>query len=137
MNLFHIQELSLSIINPARGKANALNLGVANSESEIIVFSDANIRYEPDSIKMLVRNFSDTSVGCVCGKVLLEKPKGSTEPLGEGAYMRYERFIHQNESRFHTMIGTDGAMYAIRRELFKPLPEDAIVDDFHYRHACS
>ena len=115
---------------PRRGKAHALNLGVANSESEIIVFSDANIHYEPDSIKMLVRNFSDPSIGCVCGKVLLEKPKDSKEPIGEGAYMKYERFIHQNESRFNIMIGTDGAMYAIRRELFSPLPEDAIVDDF-------
>lgn len=115
---------------PRRGKAHALNIGVAASESEIIVFSDANIRYEPDSIRMLVRNFSIPSVGCVCGKVLLEKATGSTEPLGEGIYMRYERFIHQNESRFYTMIGTDGAMYAIRRELSSPLPEDAIVDDF-------
>jgi biofilm PGA synthesis N-glycosyltransferase PgaC len=115
---------------PRRGKAHALNLGVANSESEVVVFSDANIWYEPDSIRMLVRNFRDASVGCVCGKVLLKRPKGSTEPLGEGAYMKYERFIHQNESRFHTMIGTDGAMYAIRRELFRPIPEDVIVDDF-------
>lgn len=115
---------------PRKGKANALNLGVENSESEIVVFSDANIRYEPDSINYLVREFFDPSVGCVCGKVFLEKPKESKEPLGEGAYMKYERFIHQNESRFHTMIGTDGAMYAIRRELFKPIPEDAIVDDF-------
>jgi len=115
---------------PRKGKAHALNIGVATSESDIIVFSDANIWYEPDSIKMLVRNFLDPSVGCVCGKVLLKKPKESEEPLGEGAYMKYERFIQQNESRFHTMIGTDGAMYAIRRELFKPLPEDAIVDDF-------
>jgi biofilm PGA synthesis N-glycosyltransferase PgaC len=115
---------------PRKGKAHALNIGVSISESGIIVFSDANIRYEPDSIRMLVRNFSAPSVGCVCGKVLLEKAKDSTEPLGEGIYMRYERFIHQNESRFHTMIGTDGAMYAIRSELFKPLPEDAIVDDF-------
>jgi poly-beta-1,6-N-acetyl-D-glucosamine synthase len=115
---------------PRRGKAHALNQGVANSQSEIIVFSDANIHYEPDSIKLLVKNFSDPSVGCVCGKVLLEKPEGLTEPVGEGAYMKYERFIHQNESRFNTMIGTDGAMYAIRRELFKPIPEDAIVDDF-------
>lgn len=115
---------------PRKGKTNALNLGVKNSESKIIAFSDANIRYEPDSIKILVKNFFDPSVGCVCGKVLLEKPKESIEPLGEGTYMKYERFIHQNESRFHTMIGTDGAMYAIRRELFRPLPEDAIVDDF-------
>jgi poly-beta-1,6-N-acetyl-D-glucosamine synthase len=115
---------------PRRGKANALNFGVANSESEIIVFSDANIWYESGSIKYLVRNILDPSVGCVCGKVLLEKPKGSKEPIGEGAYMKYERFIHQNESRFNTMIGTDGAMYAIRRELFEQLPEDSIVDDF-------
>jgi poly-beta-1,6-N-acetyl-D-glucosamine synthase len=115
---------------PRKGKAHALNFGAANSDGEIIVFSDANIWYEPGSIKKLVRNFSDPSVGCVCGKVLLKKPEGSLEPLGEGAYMKYERFIHENESRFHTMIGTDGAMYAIRRELFRPLPEDAIVDDF-------
>ncbi len=115
---------------PRQGKAHALNLGAASSKSEIIVFSDANIKYEPNSIRMLVRNFSHPSVGCVCGKVLLQKPKGSKEPLGEGAYMRYERFIHQNESRFNTMIGTDGAMYAIRNKLFKPIPENTIVDDF-------
>lgn len=115
---------------PRMGKAHALNIGVENSKSEIIAFSDANIWYEANSIKMLIRNFSDPSVGCVCGKVLLKKPEGSSEPLGEGAYMKYERFIHQNESRFHTMIGTDGAMYAIRRQLFRPLPEDAVADDF-------
>ena len=115
---------------PRRGKAHALNQGVANSQSEIIVFSDANIWYDPDSIRMLVENFSDPLVGCVCGKVLLEKPEGSSEPLGEGAYMKYERSIQQNESQFHTMIGTDGAMYAIRRLLFEPLPEGVIVDDF-------
>lgn len=126
-NSSRIQFLHYPVRN---GKAHALNVGVANSESKIIVFSDANIRYEPDSIKILVKNFSDPSVGCVCGKVLLEKPEGSTEPVGEGAYMKYERFIHENESRFNTMIGTDGAMYAIRRELFKPLSEDVIVDDF-------
>ena len=54
----------------------------------------------------------------------------TNEILGEGLYMKYERFIHRTESKIGTMIGTDVAMYAIRRNLYCPVPENAILDDF-------
>ena len=112
-----------------QGKAHALNEGVVHSKGEILVFSDANVIYEKNAIKEIVQKFLDPEIGGVCGKVLLYS-SASNEAGGESLYMKYERFIHKHESIIKTMIGTDGAMYAVRRELYSPLPSSAIVDDF-------
>lgn len=112
-----------------QGKAHALNQGVMHSKGDILVFSDANVMYDKKAIKEIISKFFDPPIGGVCGKVLLYSSI-SQEVQGEGLYMRYERFIHKCESRIKTMIGTDGAMYAIRRELYSPLPSLAIIDDF-------
>lgn len=114
---------------PRRGKANALNQGVLNSKGDILLFSDANVMYDKKAIKEITSKFVDCKIGGVCGKVLLYSSI-SKEVCGEGLYMKYERFIFKYESRIKTMIGTDGAMYAIRRELYLPLPPSTILDDF-------
>jgi cellulose synthase/poly-beta-1,6-N-acetylglucosamine synthase-like glycosyltransferase len=56
--------------------------------------------------------------------------EGRQEPLGEGLYMKYERWIYERESRALTMVAPDGALFSIRRALFTPLPSDGITDDF-------
>ncbi|MEP6887899.1 MAG: glycosyltransferase [Nitrospirales bacterium] len=56
--------------------------------------------------------------------------EGSAEPLGEGIYMQYERWLFERESRALTLVGADGALFSIRRALFAPLPTDTITDDF-------
>jgi cellulose synthase/poly-beta-1,6-N-acetylglucosamine synthase-like glycosyltransferase len=47
----------------------------------------------------------------------------------EDLYYRYERWIQHAESDVGSMIGADGALYAIRRSLFSPPPNDTILDD--------
>jgi biofilm PGA synthesis N-glycosyltransferase PgaC len=117
--------------HPRRGKAYALNQAAGLVTGEILIFSDANVLCDKEAIRNLVRNFADPSVGAVCGKVLLTSSRhGEKEPSGEGFYMRYEGFLHEKEGQVHTMVGIDGAMYAIRAELFEPLPERTIIDDF-------
>jgi len=114
-----------------RGKAHALNRAVAEAKGEIIVFADARQVYDPDAIKELVANFSDERVGAVSGE--LHFRNGSeTSPIGEGLsrYWTYEKFIRKHESMLHSSLGATGAIYAIRRELFTPIPEDTILDDF-------
>jgi cellulose synthase/poly-beta-1,6-N-acetylglucosamine synthase-like glycosyltransferase len=111
-----------------RGKIAAINEGIQSVTAEIVVFSDANTLLEPGAIRALVRNFADPAVGAVSGDVMLEGERaalGSSEDL----YYRYERWLQACESDLGTMVGVDGALYAIRRELFTPPPTDTILDD--------
>lgn len=114
---------------PRQGKPTALNRGVSEAKGEILVFTDANVLVAPDAIVALARRYRDPSVGAVSGNIALQ-PEGSGEPLGEGFYMRYERWLFELESRANTMVGVDGALCSVRRNLFVPLASDAIVDDF-------
>ncbi len=112
-----------------RGKAAALAAAVRESEAEILAFSDANVLYEPSALRMMVRNFGDPDVGGVTGKVKLINHHlfyRSSEDL----YYNYEERLFRDETLSGTMIGVDGAMYAVRRELFRPPPANAILDDF-------
>ena len=111
-----------------RGKIAAINDGMATVTAEIVVFSDANTRLERNAVRALVGNFVDDSIGAVSGDVMLE---GYRAALGtsEDLYYRYERWLQTCESRIGTMVGVDGALYAVRRSLFVPPPPDTILDD--------
>jgi biofilm PGA synthesis N-glycosyltransferase PgaC len=112
-----------------RGKAHAMNLGAATATGSILLFTDANVFFDPDAVGRLVGHFEDPGVGAVVGRVTL-RPEGSHEAAGEGLYMRYERGLHQLESDVSSMVTVDGAMFAVRRSLYTPLARDTVVDDF-------
>ena len=113
---------------PRRGKIATINDGIAAVSSEIVVFSDANTFLQRDAVRALVRNFADPQVGGVSGDVVLVGERAALGP-SEDLYYRYERWIQRVESEIGSMIGADGALYAIRRELFVPAPPDTILDD--------
>jgi cellulose synthase/poly-beta-1,6-N-acetylglucosamine synthase-like glycosyltransferase len=48
----------------------------------------------------------------------------------ETSYYSIEWTLQAQESELYSMVSADGAMYAIRRELFVPFPADTILDDF-------
>lgn len=112
-----------------RGKISVLNDTVSKLSSEIVVFSDANVMYDPRSVQFLVRNFADERVGGVSGKVVLLNDKLSYGKAEEH-YYGIEHLIQEHEGVTGALVGADGAMYAIRRKLFEPLPPDTILDDF-------
>jgi cellulose synthase/poly-beta-1,6-N-acetylglucosamine synthase-like glycosyltransferase len=114
--------------SPRRGKIAAINRGLELVTSEIVVFSDANTFLAPDAVRALVRNFGSEEVGCVSGDVALIGDRAQLAK-SEDLYYRYERWIQHAESDIGSMIGADGALYAIRRRLFSPRPEDTILDD--------
>jgi cellulose synthase/poly-beta-1,6-N-acetylglucosamine synthase-like glycosyltransferase len=111
-----------------RGKTAGLNAAVPKASGEIIAFSDANAMYEPDALRMLVRNFSDPDVGCVTGEARYLKRGESAAERGERAYWDYEISIKRLETAIGSMVGGDGAIYAIRAALWRELPIDAIND---------
>jgi cellulose synthase/poly-beta-1,6-N-acetylglucosamine synthase-like glycosyltransferase len=111
------------------GKAIALNVGVERATGEVIVFADARQRFEAQAIRELVANFADTTVGAVSGELLLDGGAGVGESVG--LYWKYEKWIRKNESRFDSVIGATGAIYAIRKSLWQPLPPMTILDDVY------
>lgn len=112
-----------------RGKAAALNQGVSHAMGDIVVFTDARQSFEPGAIKELVANFSDPSVGCASGELIFLHDRESEIQAEMGAYWNYEKWIRKAESRTGSMVGATGAVYAIRRDLYRPLPEGTILDD--------
>jgi len=112
---------------PRRGKVSGLNLAVPQARGEILVFTDANSIYKKDAIKMLVRNFADERIGCVCGR--LQYINKSVVGKGENLYWSYERFIKTKESQLRALFVVNGSIYAIRKKLYKPV-EETLADDF-------
>lgn len=126
---FSDRNVRLLEIPEKKGKASALNLGIAEASGEIVVFTDARQRFEPDAIFQLVANFSDPFVGCVSGELMFQEDTESSVKLEMGAYWKYEKWIRKMESRAGSVVGATGAIYAIRRELYTPLPEVSLLDD--------
>jgi cellulose synthase/poly-beta-1,6-N-acetylglucosamine synthase-like glycosyltransferase len=114
--------------SPRRGKIAAINDGMRAVTSDVVVFSDANTFLAPDAITSLVRNFGDPAVGGVSGDVTLVGNRADLA-RSEDLYYVYERWVQRAESEIGSMIGADGALYAIRRELFVPPAADTILDD--------
>ncbi|MDD2335106.1 MAG: glycosyltransferase family 2 protein [Geobacteraceae bacterium] len=111
------------------GKAMALNYGVSKAKGDIIVFTDARQTFEVGAIAHLTASFSDESVGCVSGELHFLNDVESGIQVEMGAYWRYEKWLRKNESATGSVVGATGAIYAIRRELYRPLPQGTLLDD--------
>jgi cellulose synthase/poly-beta-1,6-N-acetylglucosamine synthase-like glycosyltransferase len=111
------------------GKTVAQNQAVKVSSGEILVFSDATTKYEPDAIRKLVRNFADHEVGCVAGQLIYVDALSSAVGKGCRSYWGYEKFLKRCESLTGTLIGVSGCMYAVRRICHARLAND-MIDDF-------
>jgi cellulose synthase/poly-beta-1,6-N-acetylglucosamine synthase-like glycosyltransferase len=105
-----------------RGKAAALNAGLAHARHDVLVFTDASIELEPDSLRRLVARFADPEIGCVSGE---DRIAGSG---GEAWYGRYELMLRRLESQVHSIVGASGSFYAQRRALCAPFTEGQAPD---------
>src|SRR5256885_4177512 len=112
------------------GKSAGLNLGVPQASGDVLVFSDANAMYRPDAIRQLVKHFGDPKVGYVVGNArYLDNAADTQAAESEGLYWKLETWLKKKESAFYSVVGGDGALYAIRRELYVPL-RPADINDF-------
>jgi cellulose synthase/poly-beta-1,6-N-acetylglucosamine synthase-like glycosyltransferase len=115
---------------PRVGKAAALNAAVEASSGDILVFSDANSMYKNDAIQKLVGPFGDPNVGGVAGnQIYRTEVTGGSTTDGERAYWNFDRTLKQFQGKSGNTLAATGAIYAIRRQLFRPIP-DGVSDDF-------
>jgi poly-beta-1,6-N-acetyl-D-glucosamine synthase len=121
--------LRLHSHKPSFGKPFCINTGVAIATGDIIVFADCRQRFADNAIKELVNNFIDRKVGCVSGELVFEENPGSSIQAEMGSYWRFEKQLRKLESATGSVPGATGAIYAVRKELFRPLPEQTLLDD--------
>ncbi len=118
---------------PPLGKSGALNAAVAEADGELLAFSDANAEWAPDALGRLLAPFADERVGYVCGQVRFLDPSGDNL---EGVYWRYEMAIRAMESELAGITAGNGAIYAVRRSAYEPLPPSGSHDlSFPFRFA--
>lgn len=111
---------------PRLGKTACLNRVVPQASGDIVLFTDANAMFPGNTLRKLVRNFSDEKVGLVTGGTRYFSPDNEEEVTG--LYAKLERWTKQRESIISSCVGADGAIFAIRRDLFVPLKGNDIND---------
>lgn len=111
------------------GKVAAINRSLPLASGAIVVFSDANNHYRPQTLRRLVEPFADPSVGAVSGAKLTSTGPDELK-FSEGLYWRYENLIRASESRLASCTSASGEILAVRRALAEPLPLDVGLDDF-------
>ena len=114
-----------------KGKAHAMNRGISFVKAPIIVFTDSNTLLSKGTIRAIVREFSNPTIGCVAGEKRISQDISLTPvTTGEGMYWQIESWLKKLESRFYSTIGAAGEIFAIRTRLYSSLEEDTLLDDF-------
>ena len=114
-----------------KGKSAAMNRGLQFVHTPLVTFTDANTMLNRASLRLIAQAFLDQKVGCVAGEKRIQtEEKADAAQGGEGLYWRYESALKALDSRLYSAAGAAGELFAIRRELFQPLEEDTLLDDF-------
>ncbi len=114
-----------------KGKIHAMNRGVQFVQSELIVFTDANTILGKDTLWAMLRQFQNPQVACVAGEKRVETAsQEKAAAAGESIYWRYESWLKEKDALLGSCIGAAGELFAIRRNLYQEVPENALLDDF-------
>lgn len=118
-------------LSPERhGKTYGMNLLSAQADADVLVFTDANVMLDPGCIDDLRRHFADPRIGCVCGNLNYTNGGASVTASSGSLYWRFEEALKRLESDTGSMMGADGSIFAIRREL-RHMPPPHIIDDMY------
>jgi len=122
-NLFHQHE--------RKGKIAAVNRTMPFVNTSITIYSDANTFVNKKMVQNIVRHYQNPQVGAVAGEKrirLTEREQASS--AGEGLYWKYESLLKKWDAELYSVVGAAGELFSIRTELYQPIPEDTIVEDF-------
>jgi cellulose synthase/poly-beta-1,6-N-acetylglucosamine synthase-like glycosyltransferase len=114
-----------------KGKIDAMNRGMKFVRTPYVIFSDTNTILSCNTIRDIVACFANPEVGCIAGeKRIADKKADTASGSGEGLYWKMESHIKLMESELSSAVGGVGELFAIRTELFEPVENDTILDDF-------
>ena len=111
-----------------QGKTACQNIAVQNATGELVVFTDATTRIEPQALIAMVENFADPSVGCAAGSLVYETKEPNPTAAGGAAYWGYELGLRRAESALGSLVGVSGCLYTVRRSAYRPIAPELISD---------
>lgn len=123
----------LRLMHQARreGKTAALNRAMKTVKTPIVIFSDANTLLNREAIHHMVKHYANPKVGGVAGeKRILKSENDTASGIGEGIYWRYESLLKKLDSDFYSVVGAAGELFSLRTQLYNPVEENVILDDF-------
>lgn len=123
------RRVRLMSVPQRQGKAACINDAVPTIDSELLLFTDARQMIDPSAARYLASHFEDQAVGAVSGALEIAKSGKSGVVESAGAYWRLEKKLRGAEASVHSAIGVTGAIYMLRRSVFKPIPQETILDD--------
>jgi len=125
--------LVLKDFKERRGKAAVLNDLANESKNDVLVFTDANTKFNADALIELVNQFDNETTGGVCGRLILDEPSDEFNQINrERLYWKYETYLKKHEGRLGILVGANGGIFAIRKKLFKNFPvNEAVTDDLY------
>lgn len=129
--LLKYQDVEVHHLDKRSGKIGAMNRGMQFVKTPVVVFCDANTMLGKESIRRIVKLFSNPRVGCVSGeKRIFSKEKDAAAGAGEGLYWKYESTLKKWDAELYSVVGAAGELFAIRTELYREVERDTLLDDF-------
>ena len=124
-------EINLMHTDERGGKISAVHRAMQSVTTDIVVFTDANTWLNPTAILEICKHYTDPRVGAVAGeKRVYADTKADASAAGEGFYWKYESALKRWDSTLHTVVGSAGELFSIRKNLYEPVPPDTVLDDF-------
>ncbi len=115
-----------------RGKIAAVERSISQLNGEIVVFTDANTFLNKEAIRNIIRKFANPRVGVVSGeKRILNSDADEAAGAGEGFYWKYESKLKKWDAELYSVMGAAGELFAIRKNLYEPIPKDSLIEDFY------
>lgn len=114
-----------------KGKVAAMHRAMEYVKTEIIIFTDANTLLNKDALIKISRHYADEKVGAIAGEKRVHfDEKADAGAAGEGFYWKYESLLKKWDSELYSTIGAAGELFSVRRNLYSPVSDDTILDDF-------
>lgn len=115
--------LKVIFMDQRHGKAECQNVAVKEARNDILFFTDATVMHPPETLKLLIRNFSDPTVGCVTGRPVFNRDEGLISE-GLGKREKYEYFLRDCLGQVNTLFGAQDCIYTVPRDLYIPVRND-------------
>lgn len=112
------------------GKIAAVHRAMAEVNSEVVVFTDANTMLNRGALLMMCRHYIDPRVGAIAGEKRVQIDETADATAGEGFYWKYESKLKKWDSELYSVVGAAGELFSIRTNLYTPIEPDTILDDF-------
>ncbi len=117
--------------SPGLGKTATQNTAIKGIVSDVMVFTDADVTFDPQFLNIIASKFHDPTVGAVDGRQLYSSQPTLDVQACQGYYWNYELRLRYLESQIGILAVVAGACFAVRRSLFLPMDpaigEDCIV----------